>query len=49
MNDDREIIRLYAQLIQAVESNESGESRHQTAMRYIEEGKQNKLTSQSGE
>ena len=38
MNDDREIIRLYTQLIQAVESN-PGESRHQTAMRYIEEGK----------
>ena len=48
MNDDREIIRLYAQLIQAVESN-PGESRHQTAMRYIKEGNQNKLTSQSGE
>ena len=48
MNDDREIIRLYTQLIQAVDSNDSGESRHETAMRYIEEGKQNELTSQSG-
>jgi hypothetical protein len=49
MNDDREIIRLYTQLIQAVDSNESGESRHQTAMRYIEEGKQNELTLKGGE
>ena len=49
MNDDREIIRLYTQLIQAVDSNKSGESSHQTAMRYIQEGKQNELTSQIGE
>ena len=49
MNDDREIIRLYAQLIQAVGSKYPNESRHQTAMRYIEEGKQNELTLKGGE
>ena len=48
MNDDREIIRLYTQLIQAVDSKPN-ESRHQTAMRYIEEGKQNELTLKGGE
>ena len=49
MNDDREIIRLYSQLIQAVGSKYPNESRHQTALRYIERGNQNELTQQGGE